>query len=216
MPLRTLVLVGAVAGILVGSGVVYADVILAYTATSSPAGAASPFEFVNGANYATANGQGFETNTYPNAADVSVAVTFDGAEGALSTYELDTLAVETEAATTAAWTLQISVSTALVATGVNAAWVSYCSVAPTGVADTGAPLASGTDANHNPWAIYPPTCTGTQVNEPLTALGTGGTITVASGTAAHTSVLFISFLVAVTNTGATTTTPASLTVLATT
>lgn len=197
-----------------GAGVVAADVILAYRAFGSVGSAGSPFKFVNGANYATASAQGFQLDTYANAAQTSVTVAVNGADGAASTYTLDTLAFQTVVATTVAWTLNVAVSSALVATGVNAAYVSYCTAAPTGVADTGPALASGIDGNGNPWAIYAPTCAGTQVNLPITAVGSGASIIVASGTGAGVTVLYFSFLLAVTNTGASTTTPATITVLA--
>lgn len=194
---------------------VYGDVIIQYNSTVSTGGTASPFNFVNGGNYVTANGQGFVTNTYPNAQQTSVGVVMNGADGAAGTYALDVLEVDTVAATTTPWTLVLDVSTALVATGVNAAYISYCTVAPTGIADTLAPLSFGTDANGNPWTIFQPLCTGTQYNLPLTALTLGTAVTIPSGTAATTPVLYISFMVAVTNTGATTSTPAAVSLLAT-
>lgn len=204
----------AIVAVVLGSSYVVADVVLVFQASTSAGGAPSPFRFVDGGNYATASGQGFYARTYPNAQQLSVAATIHGADGASATYLMDVLELHTVAATTTPWTLEIDVSTALVATGVNAAYVSYCRTAPTGIADTGAVLASGTDANGNPWAIYPPACAG-EVNEAITAVGTGGTLTVPSGTGAGVAVLYLTFMLAVTNTGATTTTPASLSLLAT-
>lgn len=200
-----------------GSSFVAADVILTFQGTTSVGSANAPFRFVNGANYATASGQGFVLNTYPNAQQVSVAATVSGANGAAGTYALDVLEFQTAVATTVAWTVHLDVSAALVATGVNAAYVSYCSAAPTGVPDTGVALSSGTDGNGNPWALYAPTCPAGSVESslPLSAPGTGAVVNVPAGTAAGVSVLYISFLIAVTNTGATTSTPAVMTVEAT-
>ncbi len=204
----------AIVGAVLATSFVTADVVLVYQATTSAGGTASPFMFVDGGNYATASGLGFYVRTYPNAQQVSVATTVNGADGASATYLMDVLELRTTAATTVAWNLEIDVSTALVASGVNAAYISYCATAPTGVADTGLALSSGTDANGNPWAIYPPVCAG-EVNEALTAVGPGAIVPVAAGTASGVSVLYISFLIAVTNTGAATTTPASLSLVAT-
>ncbi len=194
-------------------GVSAASVFLIYQANTSVSGATSILRFVNGGNYVSAHAEGFATNTYPNAAQVSVGVTMTGADGASSTYALDTLEVQAQAASAFAWHLRIDVSSALVATGVNAAYLFYCTAAPTGVSDTGAPLASGTDVNGNPWAIFAPTCAGGVTSLPLSVVGTGATANFATLAAAQT-LLYISFGVAVTNTGATTTTAASLSLVA--
>ena len=201
-----------IAGAIVSVG--YADVILTYHGSASVSGATSPFQFVNGANYVTASGEGFSVNTYPNAQQASVAASVSGADGAYGTYVLDTLEVAATVTSTAPWTVSIAVSNPLVATGVNAAYVFYCTAAPTGVALTGTPLASGTDANGNPWAIYAPTCPGTQTSLSLLASGSGTPVPL-TGLTSGTSVIFFSFAVAVTNTGATTTTAASVTLEAT-
>lgn len=202
----------AVVGTLLSVG--YADVILTYHGSASVSGTTSPFQFVNGANYATAEGQGFTVNTYPNAQQASVAASVSGADGAYGTYVLDTLEVAATVTSTATWSVSIAVSTPLVATGVNAAYVFYCTAAPTGVALTGTPLASGTDANGNPWAIYAPTCPGTQTSLSLLASGSGTPLTL-TGLTSGTSVIFFSFAVAVTNSGASTTTAAGITLEAT-
>ncbi len=202
----------AVLGALLSVG--YADVILTYHGSASVSGTTSPFQFVNGANYATAEGQGFAVNTYPNAQQASVAASVSGADGAYGTYVLDTLEVAAAVTSTATWSLSIAISTPLVATGVNAAYVFYCTAAPTGVTLTGTPLASGTDANGNPWAIYAPTCPGTQTSLSLLASGSGTPLTL-TGLTSGTSVIFFSFALAVTNSGASTTTAASITLEAT-
>ncbi len=202
----------AVLGALLSVG--YADVILTYHGSASVSGTTSPFQFVNGANYATAEVQGFTVNTYPNAQQASVAASVSGADGAYGTYVLDTLEVAAAVTSTATWSLSIAISTPLVATGVNAAYVFYCTAAPTGVTLTGTPLASGTDANGNPWAIYAPTCPGTQTSLSLLASGSGTPLTL-TGLTSGTSVIFFSFALAVTNSGASTTTAASITLEAT-
>ncbi len=202
----------AVLGALLSVG--YADVILTYHGSASVSGTTSPFQFVNGANYATAEGQGFTVNTYPNAQQASVAASVSGADGAYGTYVLDTLEVAATVTSTATWSVSIAISTPLVATGVNAAYVFYCTAAPTGVTLTGTPLASGTDANGNPWAIYTPTCPGTQTSLSLLASGSGTPLTL-TGLTSGTSVIFFSFALAVTNSGASTTTAAGITLEAT-
>ncbi len=195
------------------AGIASASVVLLYHAQTRVTGTTSPLHFVNGANYASANVEGFTANSYSNAQQVSVGVAVSGANGAAATYALDTVEVQAQVASTFAWHLRIDVTTALAASGVNAADVFYCTSAPSGVPDTGAPLASGTDANGNPWAIFTPTCAGGTTSLSLTTLGTGTTVNFASLTAGQT-LLYLSFAVAVTNTGATTTTPAGLTLTA--
>jgi hypothetical protein len=211
---RTLALLLGILVVGTIASVGYADVILTYHGSASVSGTTSPFEFVNGGNYATANGQGFSVNTYPNAQQASVATSVSGADGAYGTYVLDTLEVASTVTTSATWSVSVAVSTPLVATGVNAAYVFYCTAAPTGVSLTGTPLASGTDANGNPWAIYAPTCPGSQTSLSLLASGSGTPLSL-TGLTSGTSVLYFSFAVAVTNTGATTTTAASITLEAT-
>ena len=204
----------ALAAVVVLLGVTYADVILHYQVTTKAAGAPSPFKFVNGGNYAQAHGLGFFTTTYPNAQQVSVATAPSAASGAYGSYLLDVLEIQANATTASGWHLRIDVTTALVATGLNAAYLFYCTTVPTTVPDTGAPLASGTDSHGNPWAIFAPTCAGTQVSISLTATGTGTAIAFASLTAG-TMLLSVAFGMAVTNTGATTTTTGVVTVVAT-
>jgi hypothetical protein len=200
-------------GLLLAAGLGLADVVLFYQVQSTVGGTSSPFKFVNGGNYAAAHTQGLVTATYPNAQQVSVSESISGANGAYGSYVLDVLELQPTVTGAASWHYHVDVTRALVATGVNAAYVFYCTTAPTTVPDTGVPLASGTDANGNPWAIFAPTCAGTQVSLPLTALGTGTTIAI-SGTTSGTSLIFLSFGLAITNTGATTTTSALLTAVA--
>jgi hypothetical protein len=199
-----------VVGLLFATAIVDATAVLVYTGHGQTGtDAASPFRFINGANYATVNGLGFQTDTFPSAGQVSIAVAAVGVDGAAGTYDLDTIEVQTVAATASAWTLSLSVSTPIIGTGINAAYVSYCTVAPTGVNDGAAPLASSGAAG-DPWSIYAPTCAGTQVNVDLLAAGVGTSIPVANGVAAGTSVMFLSLLLSVSNTGATTTTAAQI------
>jgi len=203
-----------IATVTIVAGIGIADVILQYRASTSASGTPSPFRFVNGGNYAVAHGQGLFTTTYPNAAQVSVSATMSGANGAFGSYLLDVLEVQAAVTSATGWHLRFDVSTALVATGLNAAYVFYCTAVPTTVPDTGAALAAGTDANGNPWAIFAPTCAGTQVALPLTATGTGTLVAFATLTTG-TMLFSVSFGLAVTNTGAVTTTPAVLTLFAT-
>ena len=203
----------ALAAVLVTLGATLADVVLQYQATTKASGAPSPFKFVNGGNYAQAHTLGLFTTTYPNAQQVSVATSPSGASGAYGSYLLDVLEVQANATSATGWHLRVDVSTALVATGLNAAYVFYCTTVPTGVPDTGAPLASGTDSHGNPWAIFAPTCAGTEVSLSMTATGTGTAIAFASLTAG-TMLLSVGFGLAITNTGAATTTAGVMTVVA--
>jgi hypothetical protein len=197
------------------AGLAVADVLLEYQAGSRVTSTGSPFRFANGANYAAANAQGFATNTFPNAQQLSVSASVSGASGAYGTYLLDVIEVTANSTSTATWHLRVDTTAAMVASGVNAAYVFVCTVAPTGVPDTGATVASGTDARGNPWAIFTPTCPGAGYGDPLTATAQGTSQTFV-GITAGTPLLFLSFAIAVTNTGATTTTPAGLVVVATT
>jgi hypothetical protein len=205
-PLTALLVVGV---LLLISGGVFADVILLYSASTRVTSTTSPFGFVNGGNYAVANAEGFVTNAYPNAQQVSVATTVSGAAGAYGTYALDVLRVDANVGSAQRWVLHLDVVSTLIATGVNAAYLFYCTQAPTGVPDTGVPLASGVDANGNPWAIFAPTCAGTEVGESLLTVATGTGVSF-PGTTAGSSLLYLSFGVAVTNTGASTATPATV------
>lgn len=205
--------IGIAIAVVVGVG--SADVILSYhSGDSIGPGAPSPFRFVNGADYPTAAAEGFVTNTYPNGAQVSVSTTLNGADGAYGTYLLDVLEVQATATETNTWALNLAVSTPLVASGLNAAYLFYCSQAPTGVPITSPPLSSGTDANGNPWAIYPVSCPGTGGYVPLTSIANGPVTVTLNGIHAGTSVLYISFGLAVTNAGSVTTTPGAVTLLA--
>ncbi|MCI4331111.1 MAG: hypothetical protein L3K19_04610 [Thermoplasmata archaeon] len=209
------ILAGVTAISLLSVGLGVADVLLLYQGQSKVTGASSPFRFVNGGNYAAANAQGLSTNTYPNTQQVSVSASVTGINGAYGTYLLDVLELQPNVTSAATWHLRVDTTTALVATGVNAAYVFVCTSAPTTVPDTGAPVASGTDVRGNPWAIFAPTCAGSQYGDSLTAV-TAGTSQTFVGVTAGTSLLYLSFALAVTNTGAATTTPASLTFVATT
>ncbi|MCI4319404.1 MAG: hypothetical protein L3K23_04625 [Thermoplasmata archaeon] len=194
-------------------GAAVADVVLMFQTGEKAGSVGSLFVFANGGNYAAAHAQGLATNTYPNVQSVSVSAKVSGAAGAYGTYLLDTLELVGNITSATTWHVHLDVTTALVGTGLNAAYVSYCSQLPTGVPDTGVPISSGTDGNGNPWAIFAPTCAGTQSTLSLLAVGTGATVTVTSLTSG-TTVLYVSFLLAVTNTGATTTTAGALTVVA--
>lgn len=195
-------------------GVGLSDVILTFQAKTNVASAGSPFLFANGGNYAAAHAQGLVTDKFANVAHVSITANVSGVSGAYGTYLLDTLEIVANATTAATWHLRLDVATALVGVGINAAYVSYCTASPTTVPDTGTPLASGTDANGNPWAVFAPTCAGTSASLTLTAVGTGTSIAIA-GLTTGTSVLFVSFLLAVTNTVVSTTTPATIVLVAT-
>ncbi len=199
------------------SGLVAAHVVVQSSASSVAGGQTAPFRFADPPNYAPVLGLGIQSNSFPNAAATSVQLTLNGYAGSSGTFALDTLEVETVAATTVAWTVHLDVSVPMAASGVNTLWVSYCNRAPTAIPDSGTPLASGTDASGDPWAVFAPTCPAGSIESNLELTGAGPTagavVTVAAGTAAARPVLYLSFLWAVGSTGVTTTTPAVVSVV---
>lgn len=199
------------------SGLVAAHVVVQSSASSVAGGKIAPFRFANPANYAPVLGLGIQTNSFPNAAATSVQLTLNGYAGSSGTYALDTLEVETVAATTVAWSVHLDVSVPMVASGVNTLWVSYCNKVPSAIPASGTPLASGTDASGNPWAVFAPTCPVGSIESSLELTGAGPTagavVTVAAGTGAAQPVLYLSFLWAVGSTGVTTTTPAVVSIV---
>ena len=190
------------------------DVALLYTSSPSVAGVRSPLKFVAGGNYASANAEGFGTLTFPNAAQTSFALTVNAADGVYGTYLLDLVELLAQSNTTTGWHLHLDVVRALAGTGINAAWLFGCTVAPTGVPDTGTALAAGTDAAGDPYAVFAPTCPGTATAIALTATGTGGSVAV-GGLRYGTTELYLSIGLAITAAGATTTTAATVVLTAT-
>ncbi|MCI4367461.1 MAG: hypothetical protein L3K08_06895, partial [Thermoplasmata archaeon] len=132
-----------------------------------------------------------------------------GANGAYGTYLLDMIEVEALANTSTGWHAHLAVVSPIVGTGINAAYVFACATAPTAVPDSGAALASGTDAAGDVWAMYAPTCRGTQSSSSLLIAGTGTTIAL-PGLVYGSSILFLSFAVAVSSAGASTTAAATV------
>lgn len=199
------------------SGLVAAHVVVQNSASSAAGGTNAPFQFANAPNYPRANGLGVVTDAFPSATDTAVLVSLSGFSGSFGSYALDTLEVVTVARTSVAWTLHLDVSVPIAGSGINALWVSYCSRAPTQVPATGTPLASGTDINGNPWAIFAPTCPGGAIESSLDVTGAGpivgAPVNVPAGRAAGNVVLYISFLWAVGSTGVTTTTPGVVTLV---
>ncbi|MCI4369147.1 MAG: hypothetical protein L3K09_06265 [Thermoplasmata archaeon] len=192
-------------------------VILTYTANSRVASTGSPFHFVDGGDYAALHTQGYATLTYGSPQQLSATFATEAFDGASGSYLLDVVELQSLVTSGATWHIALRVLTPLAGTGINAAYVSYCTARPTTVPDTGASLASGTDVNGNPWALFAPTCAGPaiQVSLSLLAVAQGAFVNVV-GVTNGVSVAFLSFLFAVTNTGASTTTSASLAVFATT
>ncbi len=204
----------AIAGLLVVTTFALGDVVLSYEGSSQAAGAVSPFRFIDGGNYATASAEGFVSLTFPTTQQVGFAATLHGSDGADGTYALDVLELQARSNTTAGWSLALDVTKALSGTGVNAAYAFYCTLAPTGVSVTGTALASGTDSAGDPWAVYAPTCAGTQESLPLTGIGSGTAVTIAT-TTFGTTVLYLSFATDVASAGTGTITPASVVLEAT-
>lgn len=194
-------------------GSAFANSVLLYHSPDRAASAGSPFGFVNGANYATVHGSGFLTNSYANSQQLSVTVSTLGADGAYGTYAIDVLDVKALVTSGTTWTLEMAVRSPLTGTGANAAYLFYCTVAPGGVPASGTPIASGVDSLGNPWAILAPTCAGTSGAVSLLTSSAGAIVRL-SGITTGTTVLYCSFGIDVTSTGASTTAPASVELLA--
>lgn len=214
MSARLIGVLAAIGTLAVVIGTATAVVVLQYRTANHASSASSPFVFVPGGNAAIDHTEGLVTVSIPGPTSVTATVQQTGPKGAMGGYALDVLELQARVTSLNGWHFRVSVQTALAGTGINAAFVSYCTQAPTTVPATGAALASGVDANGNPWSIFAPTCAGASASVSVTSVGVGAPIAVAS-TTTGTSVLYISFAVAVTNTGATTTTAAALTLLAT-
>jgi hypothetical protein len=191
-----------------------ADVGLFYVSDVQVSGSRSPLQFIDGANYASASAQGFVTVSFATSQQVSLTASVKGGDGAYGTYLLDVIEVEALTNTSTGWHLEIDVTRALAATGVNAAYLFDCLASPTAVPDSGVALASGTDAAGDPWAVFSPTCAGTQEAISLQTAASGTGIAIPPLTYG-VSALYLSFAVDVASGGATTTTSATITLLAT-
>jgi hypothetical protein len=189
------------------------DVALLFSGSTQSSGAKTPLMFINGANYAAANAEGFVTVAYATTQQVSLSASVRGANGAYGSYLLDVVEVEAVANTSLGWHLHLDVTKALAATGVNALYLFDCTASPTAVPDTGPTLASGTDVAGDPWAIFSPTCTGTQGATSLLSAGTGLNIPIPA-LAFGQSVLYLSFALSVSSGGASTASAATITLIA--
>jgi hypothetical protein len=194
---------------------VVGEVVLLFSSTSTVSGTRSPLRFIDGGNYASAVAEGLVTVTFPSTAQTALSASVEGADGAFGTYLLDVIEVQALQNTTGPWALHLDVVKPIAGTGISAAWVFDCTLAPSGVPDSGAPLANGTDAAGDPWSVYAPTCAGTQSGLSMMTPGTGLTLALPK-LVFGTSVLFLSFAVAVAGSGASTTVPAILVLSATT
>ncbi|HTT26727.1 MAG TPA: hypothetical protein VMH90_07200 [Thermoplasmata archaeon] len=208
-----MIVLGAVGAAVLVANVV-GDVVILYSVSPGVGAGRSPLRFINGGDYAAASAEGFISVAYSTSQQVGFTASVKAADGEYGTYLLDMVEVEGLTNTSTTWHLHLDVTGALVGVGINAAWVFDCTLSPSGVPDTGVPLASGTDSSGDPWAIYAPTCPGTQGSLSLGALGTGTTIALPNLVFGR-SVLFLSFAVAVSSAGASTSTPATLVLSAT-
>jgi hypothetical protein len=200
------ILVGC--GVLLVSGTVIADVVLAYTDNNSVGtNTTSPFQFVQGSNYASANGMGFVTNAYPaGTSGPTVTTTINGVSSVpVLLFDVTEFATG-KVLTTSAHVSNVNVPAPSVLTpaGVVCAYAFISTAAPslgtTGV--TGAP--AGCSATMPALGSLSAGCTGgtasTVVVNLLTGVITGtiaGSCTVPTATVSGVTVLYISYAITV-------------------
>ncbi len=205
-------ILSAAGGVLLASLVVapgLGAVVLLYSTAPQVATLASPFRFVDGANYASSSSEGFVTASFPTSQQVGFSATVHGVAGAEGTYVLDAIELQARTNSTLGWHLGFSVVQPMAATGLNAAYLFYCTAAPSGVTPTGTPLASGTDSAGDFWSISAPTCAGTAASLSLTSTGSGTAIPFSALTFG-TSELYLSFAGDLASGGLGTVTPAEV------
>ena len=206
-PVRWLsVLVGL--GIILVSGTVVADVVLAYTANNSVgANAASPFMFQGGSNYAAANALGFVTNVYAGAGLTGpmVTSTISGVQSVpvelFDVTEFATAKIVPRTGTVA--NVNVPNPSLLAVAGVVCAYAFVSTAVPSfgGAAVAGAP--AGCSATLPSLGAVASGCgVGGTAAVATVNLLTGavsgsiaGSCTVASGTAANTLVLYVSYAI---------------------
>ena len=221
-PVRWLTLLAGL-GVILVSGTVVADVVLAYTVNNGVgANTTSPFTFQAGGNYAAANGMGFATNAYAGggSSGVLVTTTINGVQNV--PVELFNV---TEFATARAMTrtgtignVNVPAPSALTPAGVVCAYAFVSTAAPSfgGAGVAGAP--AGCSATLPALGVVAPGCSAGSAAVATVNLLTGaitgtiaGACTVASGTAAGIVALYISYAIT-TNATVTATTLNSFTV----
>jgi hypothetical protein len=203
---------GAVA-VAVAAGVTGA-VLLAPASSRTGATQVNPFVFALGPNYPSDSAENAVALAVVAPSAVSVSGTVYGSNGSLARYSLDVLVVQANRSTASPWHLTLSTAVALVGSGVNAAFAFACTQPMTGVAPPNPPVSTGTDSHGDPWRIVAPTCAGVERSLSLTLVAPGVAIPVGSPIGGGT-VLYLSFAVAVEDTGAGIGTPGTLTLVAT-
>jgi hypothetical protein len=193
-------------GIVFVSGVVVADVVLVYTtATGVGANTTGPFQFQDGANYATANSLGFVTSTYPGGASPgpTVTTTIQGVQDVpVAMFDVNEFATAALTPNSAAvGNLVVPSPTALTPAGVVCAYAFISDAAPSlgTTAVTGAP--AGCTATVPTLGTLSGGCAGQTAGVATVDLLTGaivgtnigGDCTVPSGTASGTIVLYVSY-----------------------
>jgi hypothetical protein len=173
----------------------------------------NPLVFALGPNYASAAAEKVVSLTVVPPNSVAVTGTVSGSNGSLGRYALDVLLVRANVATSSTWRLTLSTTTALTGPGVNAAFAFVCTLAMTGVAPNNPAVSSGTDSHGDPWRIVAPTCAGTERSISLTTASVGIPVSVGALTAGST-VLYVSFALALLDTGPGVGTPGTLTLVA--
>ncbi|MCI4350244.1 MAG: hypothetical protein L3K15_01850 [Thermoplasmata archaeon] len=190
------------------AGVVVADVVLNFT-TSTGVGAntSAPFEFQNGANYATAHGFGFVTSAYPGGSSpgVSVTTTISGiATVPVSMFDVNELITAVLTTSTAhVGNVFVPSAAAVAVAGLICAYAFVSTALPSAgaVAVAGAP--AGCAATLPTLGALSSGCSGGVANVAAVNLVAGtvtGSIaascTVPSATAASTIVLYVSYYIA--------------------
>jgi hypothetical protein len=174
----------------------------------------NPLVFALGPNYASDAAEKAVSLSVVSPSAVAVAGTVSGSNGSLARYSLDVLVVQANRTTSATWHLTISTATAVTGAGVNAAFVFVCTLPMTAVAPNHPAVSTGTDSHGDPWRIVAPTCAGTEQAISLTTVAAGTPIPIGALTLGS-AVLYLSFAVAVLDTGPGVGTPGAVTLMAT-
>lgn len=195
-------------GVILVSGTVIADVVLAYTANNNVGtNTGSPFQFVQGSNYASANGMGFVTNAYPaGTSGPTVTTTINGVSSVpVLLFDVTEFSTAKTLTTTAhVSNVNVPAPSILAVAGVVCAYAFVSTATPslgtTGVA--GAP--AGCSATLPSLGTLSAGCTGgtasTVVVNLLTGAITGtiaGSCVVPTGTLTGVVVLYVSYAITV-------------------
>jgi hypothetical protein len=160
----------------------------------------NPFVFALGPNYASDAAENAVALTVVAPADVTVTGTVSGSNGSLARYALDVLVINANRNTASTWHVGLSTTTALTGAGVNAAYAFLCTRTMSRVAPVNPPLSTGIDSHGDPWRIVAPTCAGVERSISLTSVSSGVAIPLGALVTGST-VLYVSFAVALLDSG---------------